>query len=241
MNLTNRPGGIDVLWSNMRRQTEQDFELVIVDGRWGEREQEVREYINDPRLVYIRQDDKKEGAHTNLAHADNQGFKACKGELIVCLQDYIWINPRALEKFWLQHKAHPEGILVSGVGDQYKTPSAKDIVDPKGKITIFEKPYTGRPESKSWGDPRKRLDQGSFYETAPVNWEMNFASIPNFVVQELGGMDPQYDFEGFAWDNVNIAMRAEMLGFKTYLDQDNFSQMEKMMRGEISPKLDYLK
>lgn len=220
MNLTNRPGGIDVLWANMKRQTEQDFELVIVDGLWREREKEVKEYINDPRLVYIRQNDKPEGALTNLAHADNQGFRACKGELIVCLQDYHWISPEGLSKFWYHYKRLGD-CLVGGIGDQYRLPDASSIVDPNGKITVFDKPFTRRPEVVSYHDPHRRSEFGSFYECYPPDWELNWCMIPRKVIYELGGMDEQYDFEGFAYDNANIALRADMLGYKTYLDQTN--------------------
>ena len=66
-----------------------------------------------------------------------------------------------------------------------------------------------------------RLDQGTFYETAPINWELSCGAIPRKVVYELGGMEEEYDFHGFAYDNVNIAQRAEFLGYKTYLDQTN--------------------
>jgi hypothetical protein len=221
MTLSNRPGGIDIMWANMKRQTEQDFELVFVDALWRERGKEVKKYINDPRLKYIRQSDKRADAYTNLAHADNEGFRACTGELIVCLQDYIWIPPTALERYWNVHKSHPEDILVTGVGDQYSQPSESDIVDPKGKITVFKKPYTGRPDVKCWADPRKRTDQGTFYMCMPQDWELNFCAIPRKVIQELGGMDEQYDYHGFAWDNVNIAMRAELLGYHAYIDQEN--------------------
>ncbi len=221
MYLTNRYGGIDILWADMKRQTKQDFELVIVDGLWKEREKEVKEYINDPRLVYIRQNDKPEGAHTNLAHADNQGFKACTGELIVCLQDYIWIPPEGLEKFYFHHKRLEGKALIGGVGHQYSKPTAQDIVDPKGKITIFGTPYTKRPEVVTYVDPHMRTEFGTFYECYPADWEMNWACIPNAIIKELGGMDEQYDFEGFAYDNANIAMRANMLGYKVYLDQTN--------------------
>ena len=267
MNLTNRHGGIDILWANMRRQTEQDFELVIVDALWKEREKEVTEYINDPRLKYVRQNDPVDGAHTNLAHADNQGFENCSGELIVCLQDYIWINPHALEKYLFHHNNHPEGILVSGVGHQYNKPDKDDMEDEEGKITVFSKPYTVKPEGMFWQDPRMRTDQGTFYETNPSNWEMNFCAIPKSVIYELGGMDEEYDFHGFAFDNVNIAQRAEMLGHKTYLDQTNEcrgfnhdgwwpnplkekkispaefhrERMLASLRGEFPIKLDYLK
>jgi glycosyltransferase involved in cell wall biosynthesis len=221
LNITNRPGGIDILRANLARQTYHNFELVLVDGRWLQRELVVRGYLgNTPRLNYIRQSSKRKGALTNLAHADNEGFRACVGDLIVCLQDYIWIPPDGLEKFWMHYENNPN-ILVSGVGHQYGKPSKEDIKYPNGEITVFEHAYTKRPDQRIWSDPRMRLDQGSFYETAPVNWEMNWASIPKKVIYDLGGMDEQYDYEGFAWDNVNIAQRAEMMGYKTYLDQTN--------------------
>lgn len=265
MNLTNRPGGIDILWANMKRQTFQDFELVLVDALWREREKEVKEYINDPRLKYVRQADRPEWACTNLAHADNQGFRACEGELVVCLQDYIWIGPDGLAKFWTIYQQNPN-ILVSGVGHQYAKPSAEDIVDPRGKITVFGEPYTRRPENRCWQDPRMRLDQGSFYMSGMADWELNWAMIPRKIIYELGGMDEEYDRHGFAWDNVNIAVRAEMLGYHPYLDQTNecmgfnhdgwwpnplklekkdpskyhFEVIGKMARKEIPIKLNYL-
>jgi glycosyltransferase involved in cell wall biosynthesis len=266
MNLTNRPGGIDILWANMLRQSEQDFELVIVDALWRDREEEVKAYINDPRLVYVRQSDKREGAYTNLAHADNDGFRACTGELIVCLQDYIWISPDALSKFWEAHKAYGGKILITGVGDQYAYPGKDEIVKPQGKVTVFERPYTRRPEDKCWADPRKRTDLGSFYACNAPSWELNWAAIPKDMIFELGGMDEQYDYKGFAWDNVNIAQRAEMLGYVCYIDQTNEcmgfdhdgwwpnplkvervspmeyhqDQMARMLKGELSPRLNFL-
>ena len=218
MYLSNRHGGIDILWANLKRQTEQDFQLVLVDGLWREREQEVKDYINDPRLKYVRASDKREGAYTNLAHADNKGFSNCDGELIVCLQDYIWIGPDAFSKYWYAHTSHPEGILVTGVGHQYSNPFP---VNQDGKITVFDKPYTRRPEVLCWTDPRMNPTRPSFSEAEPVEWELNWASIPREVIFKLGGMDEQFDFQGFAWDNTYIASKAKMAGYKIYLDQTN--------------------
>lgn len=221
MTLTNRYGGIDIMWANLKRQTEQDFEWVLVDGLWEEREEEVKAYVNDPRLKYIRQGKKVEGLHTYLAHADNEGFRNCEGELIVCVQDYIWIPHDSLEKYWFHHQNNPQGLLVTGVGDQYSRPTKEDMNDPHGKITVFEKPYTRRPEVKGWSDPRKRSDLGTFYEVYPQDWELNYCSIPKKIILELGGMDEEYDAHGFAWDNVNIAQRAALLGYKVFIDQTN--------------------
>ena len=222
-------------------------------------------YINDDRLVYLRQNDKPKGALTNLAHADNQCFKAARGKVIVCLQDYVWINPRGLEKYWYAYKEYGD-ILVTGVGNQFAKPTKKDMVDQKGKITVFKEPYTGKPERQCWDDPRMRDDMGSFYMCMPVDWEMNWAMIPRKIIYELGGMDEQYDYEGFAWDNTNIATRAKMLGYDPYLDQTNLCMgfdhdgwwpnplkvkkinpgkyhhktMKEMMEGKRPVKLDYL-
>jgi glycosyltransferase involved in cell wall biosynthesis len=265
LNLTNRPGGIDILWANMLRQTIEDWQLVIVDGKWREREEDVKKYINDTRLKYVRQSDKREGAYTNLAHADNEGFKACDGDLIVLLQDYIWIPPDALEKY-LWHYQTNSKALVTGVGHQYGSPSKEDVVEPSGKITVFKEPYTKRPENIIWQDPRI-FPRPSLDTADPVEWEMNWASIPKNVIYDLGGMDEEYDFKGFAWDNTCIATRAKLLGYPILIDTTNecmgfnhdgwwpnplkvekvspgnyfHEQTRKMVNGEISPRLDYLK
>lgn len=266
MNLTARWGGIDILWANMKRQTIQDFELIIVDALWEEREKEVKDYINDPRLKYLRQSKTREGAYSNLAHVDNEGFRACEGEIIVSHQDYIWIPPNSLEKYVWAHEKHGD-CLIGAVGHQYAIPGKEEIVDPKGHITVFGEPYTRAPEVQIWADPRMRLDQGTFYETAPINWEMSYASVTRKIIYELGGMDEEYDYHGFAYDNVNIAQRAEFLGYKTYLDQDHeykafdhdswamsankkkragdiakfhIERMQAIARGDFPNKLEYL-
>lgn len=220
MNLTARHGGMDILKGSLERQIFKDFELVIVDTLWEKREDKVKEYFKDYNLTYVRQSKKREGAYSNLAHADNEGFRACTGDLIVCVQDFIWMAPFALHKFWEAYQAYGD-ILVGGVGHQYSDPGKEDIKNPDGNITIFKEEFKGRPEKQCWSDPRMRLDQGTFYETSPSNWELSYASISNKVIKELGGMDEEYDFKGFAYDNVNIAQRAEFLGYKTYLDQTN--------------------
>src|SRR3990167_4990552 len=133
MTLTNRYGGLDIGYANVKRQDFSDWEWVVIDALYDYRHKEFEEYVKgDPRVRHIKQNPMVEGTFTNLAHADNQGFRECRGELIVCVQDYIYIPFDGFSKYWFHHKEHPEGILVTGVGHQYSKPSKEDMVDEKG-------------------------------------------------------------------------------------------------------------
>lgn len=264
--ISNRYGGMDILRGNLRRQSIQDYELVFVDGLYHERKDKIQEFFDGIRLKHIDQTQlTMDGYLSRLARADNLAFKNCDGDLIVCLQDYIYIPHDALEKFDYVNEIFENKALITGIGHQYLSPTAKDIVNEKDPFYVFEKPFTSKPENRFWTDPRDRGNK-NVREAEPVEWELNWASIPRNVIFDLGGMDEEYDKKGFAWDNTNIAERAKMLGYKIYLDGSNecfgfdhdgwwpnplkvnrispaeyhFQQMHKMRSGEISARLNYL-
>lgn len=56
------------------------------------------------------------------------------------------------------------------------------------------------------------------HECKPEEWEANVAIAPMQAILELGGFDESYD-DGWSWDNVNLAERAAMLGYKFYIDE----------------------
>lgn len=221
--VTNRYGGIDINWSSLKRQTHKDFEWILCDTLYEERKEAVRKYThNDPRVIHVKQDAKDTAAKTWLAHAENQGIRAAKGELIVLLQDYIYIKPDALEKFWVQYKTNPR-CMITGVGHQYGNPGKNDVINHQGLITVFSKPFEQVPTQQVWQDPRMRNDLGSFYECLPNDIEFNFCAIPRQALLDVGGCDEEYDYVGHAWDNVSVAIRAYALGYKPYIDQSNES------------------
>lgn len=49
-------------------------------------------------------------------------------------------------------------------------------------------------------------------------WEANVAAAPMRAIKELGGFDETYD-DGWSWDNVNLAARAELLGYTFHIDE----------------------
>lgn len=223
LTVTNRHGGIDIAWSSLRRQSFTDWEWILYDTLYPDRLGAVAKYTKgDPRVKHLPQEPKDPKAKTWLNHAQNQAFLASQGELIVLLQDYIAIKPDALEKFWVQHQ-QDHRYFVSGVGHQYGRPGKDQVTDPEGLITVFDKPFEGRPELIVWSDPRKTEKHGSFYPCMPPDWEANWAMCPRSLITDIGGWDESFDMKGHAWDNVSIAERAFMLGYEPYLDQTNES------------------
>lgn len=144
------------------------------------------------------------GRFWSLNVAYNALFREAKGDIIVTLQDNIWVRPDGLEKF--QKAVEETGAFVSGVGDQYQR---------EGKY--------GKPEIKIWNDPRKTDKYGSFYKCTWNDIEWNWAAFPKKVVEEVGGMDEALDYLGYGGDQLQFMERAKDSGFETYLDQSNES------------------
>lgn len=71
----------------------------------------------------------------------------------------------------------------------------------------------------------------------PDEWEENVAIAPRKAFYELGGYDEEYD-NGWAWNNVNVAERAEMLGYKFILDESNQPILHHHSRIEESHNLE---
>lgn len=268
MYITNRYGGMDILKSSLNRQQFKDFELVIVDGLYEERKEQVKEYFKDvtypvKHLKEIELEPEK-GYKAKLARCINQGFSNCEGDLIVSLQDYIYVPKEGLANFWAIHQFN-SNALVTGISHQYYYPEKDEIVNEKGLITIFGEDFTKKPDIRFWTDPRP-TGNGSLREAQPVEWELNWASIPNKVVKDLGGCDAEYDLHGFGYDNTNLATRAAFVGYPIYLHPTNevfcfnhdgwwenkykkegiqphefhIQQMSRMFKGEIPARLNYL-
>lgn len=267
--ISNRYGGLDILKSSLTRQTFQDFEIVFVDGLYDKRHNVVLDYFKDFNIKHIKDIDMKEheGYKSKLARCHNQAYKACEGELIVLLQDYIYVPQSGLEKFWNIYNIH-QNALITGISHQYLHPTKEEVVNQEGLITVYEKEYKYKPEVISWFDPRCDMSENylGIRKAQPVEWEANWAAIPREVIYDLGGMDETYDLHGFGYDNTNIATRASYLGYPVYLDSSNevfcishdsywkneYKEkgiqphehhqitMQKMFQGEYPVKLNYL-
>jgi len=92
-----------------------------------------------------------------------------------------------------------------------------DLVNERTFVTTCTPNYDGTDDGRYTGLAGPRACR-------PEEWETNVAVAPLKALQELGGFDEEYD-NGWSWDNVNVAQRAAMLGYRFLLDESNRPQL----------------
>jgi glycosyltransferase involved in cell wall biosynthesis len=212
---TIRPGGFDILKNTLDKQTERDFEVIIVDGWNGDRKDEVLDYLKDYKVTYLKGLPKKEKDVWTLNKDYNQGLEACSGELILFLQDYLWIPHDGFEKMLSAYADNPTAFVTSH-GHKAMYPNTAEQMN--GKISIWDKPFISKPTGMSEAEGRDVKGHG--YEEVDYSaWEMNFASAPKAIMDKIGGFEEDMD-EYYSGDNVVVAAKAEMAGATFIMDKD---------------------
>ena len=208
---TARPGGLDILRESIKVQTFQDFEVIIVDElrRW-----EFQENFQDNRVQFVEPPTKKEGAFWNLSASLNKGTEVARGEVIVLLQDYIFVPEDGIKKL-VEIYDQDKPCLVSGVGHQFLAPP---YINADAPWSVWGS-WPGRPSGELvFQDPR--IKGHGVYVCTPVEWEANYACFGKEIWENIGGFDEDFD-AGWGYDNVNFAERAQLAGYNTFLDMDN--------------------
>jgi len=185
---TNRPGGLLHASASLPQQTFDDFEILIGTpfdpgfGRWVK--------------------DDFQGGFWSLNRIYNRLFAEAKGELLVSLQDFIWVPPTGIQNFW---KAYEKtGSCITGVGDQYKTVA-----------------YDGWHGAPVWYDPRKDWYSGFAECKDALNHEWNWGCFPRAAVMDIGGMDEELDFLGYGGDQPSAVERLRDNGQRFFIDPAN--------------------
>lgn len=199
---TIRKEGLEIVSKSLQNQTYKDFEWLIG----------AKFDPKIPEATWIHDDFDK--GYWTLNRIYNSLFQFSVGDLIISLQDWIYIPPDGIEKF-VDAYAETNGI-ISGVGDQYE------------RIGKY-----GKPEVKIWSDPRKNTNNGTFYECYPNDAEWNWCAIPKQAIIDIGGMDEQLDFLGYGGDQLQAVERMDACGWKFYLDQTNESYTVRHNRDDF--------
>lgn len=168
--VTNRAGAPEYLMHQLEKQTFKDFEVIIADD------------LTDKTGNHFKPRQKEPGEVWNLNKAYNDALSKVSGELIVFIQDYIWLKANALQRFWDVYQMYPNA-LVTGCGHKAATPDTLPI-DP-----------AEMPKGISEFDDRCFGVQG----VVPSDWtfyELNYASCPtSCLVSFEEDMDKHYGGE----------------------------------------------
>jgi hypothetical protein len=155
-----RPKGLEIVRESLLKQGFRDFEW-LVELNWT-------------------------GKH-DLNQSYNRLIKRASGELIVSLQDYIKIEPDALQKLWEAHQSHPDTFFTCPVGK------------------VDNEAYEGTPKW-DW-----RVNKDAIMDWRM--WEIDFGACPKEALYKIGGFDEEIDTH-WSMDNVNVGCRAELAGYK---------------------------
>jgi hypothetical protein len=190
--VTNRPNAVPYLLTQLEKQTFKDFEVIVAD-----------DLCTTPLLPgHFKPRGKGEGDVWNLNKAYNDALDRVTGELVVFLQDFIWIPANGLERFVETHELYPTD-LITGVGHK-----AKD-----GLNGISE------TDERVFGDPG--LSPGN-----ETHFELNWASCPTSQLQRF---DEEMD-KHYGGENQVFASKAMKAGSRVWIDRSNrcigFSQDE---------------
>lgn len=220
--VTKRMGGFDLLFSNLERQTFRDFELIIVDELYEWRRAPFSYHLTyvpvDFSVVHLPVIGYGDGRQTTICRAHNIGYAACRGELVVLLQDYIWILPDGLERFWNAYHATQERMLITGHSTRVE---GHPIANPNGILSTYDHWCGHMPPGDPVYQETRPIPQTRFAPITSEAWEGNWACVPGTVVEQLKGIDEDYDLGPASYDNQNLSQRAEVLGYQTTLDPEN--------------------
>jgi glycosyltransferase involved in cell wall biosynthesis len=216
--VTTRPGCFRILKEQMEKQTYKNMELVIIDGRYQQRKDQLELYFKGFPFKWIHLPDPQRDMVKypyGLSHAYNAGLHVANGELLVFLQDFIEMADDGVERFVDLYRLHPEAIY-SGVDDRV---GFKGCVNKHNLLDVFEmKKY--ELYGQQFKSPRIKLGNATRISYEPMEWELNWAAAPRDVLVSLGGWDNTWD-TAFGYDNTQLALRHVANGGYIILDEKN--------------------
>ena len=204
---TYRLGGQRMMFESLAKQTFKDFEYVLGDEIFVERERELRE-LADRAGIRFTHVAVKSLPVTAWPFVFNRALEACRGELLVICGDYSWLSENYLERAWELHERFCGMASMCGMkldhrttADEYNAGTAwtAPVDIPEDRIT-----YVTR-----WIDG----DRG--YVTD--NRVTGLYTVPRELATWLNGSDEAF-CGGHGYDDWDFTYRCELAGHRFVLD-----------------------
>lgn len=219
--LTYRPGGYDILADSLVNQTNQDYELIVVDNYASElqrpdRSSRVKKYLKDKgvKLRYLGPSKPKcfPKLPSGVMNAMNTGILLSTKEVVIILTDYIWLPPDWLERIDGHADLLRQNHCVVLGGQFWEVEKPRNN---KGAISIWKEEWRGSPE--------KNGCRRSFW-WMPEGWEFSCTALPWNLLVAVNGF-PEYLDAKMAHPLDPVIKMLETTGGRPYVDKENINHL----------------
>lgn len=182
-----RKDELAICYNSLQNQTLKDFEWIVCSP--------FRYSLSDKWILDLPLNP---GDFMGENKAYNQLFSEVSGELVVTLNDSIYLKPDALQTFWDFYQQNQKSCLAM-IGNHYETVDA----DGNGLNMTYE-------------DVRATQIHSDFDTTTITNFDACCSSIPAKAVKEIGSIDPVWD-KYCCFGIREFMYKVKQLGYTLYL------------------------
>jgi glycosyltransferase involved in cell wall biosynthesis len=241
-----RPGGIDILVDALKRQTCKDWELIVIDDYPGRNCNDMELYIRRQGIPITCYDRSKKKCYEDtpfpFSNIFNSGALMAKGDVVVILNDYQWLQPGALDR-WDEVYKERRDLLVTGCGMEFSYYGNFVSDRELAEISVFDPPVvdfdrdsrfyrsnatspdglfipghdlcarTGKTVHFEGFDPR--LSRGM-----ELPYELFYAGMPIEFLEKVNGFDERADYS-FEFTHRGFMQQAVMNGYGFMVDTSN--------------------
>ncbi len=182
---------------SLRAQTFSPFEIVVVDNGSTDRTRTMlAEDFPEVQLVAFAE-------NRGFAPATNAGFRAARGEILVCLNNDVACDPGWLAALVAALDARPDvGSVASKMMDA-KRPGIIDAAG-DGMALVAWNIGRGQPDGPWWREGREVLSACA-----------GAAAYRRALLDRVGMLDETF----FAWfEDVDLGIRAQLAGFRCWYE-----------------------
>lgn len=214
---TIRTGFWRTMAKNISEQSYKNIEWLIVDDYAHDRHELAQKTASEWGITirYVRGKARNVKRSYALVNANNTALAEAQGDILVFLQDFVYMPLDGVEQIVKLHRDHPEALLA--FPDMYVAPKVTPDIESEdwfhGEDDIFG-PFI-RQNVRIQNKGLRNTDN-------PYDFEQNYGAIPVKVAKALGGWWEFYD-EGLGYDNTDIAFRALESGYQIILDELNIA------------------
>lgn len=225
-----RNPGIAVSYYSVARQSHPIDHWLVADQLAMEREiiySQMREKLPKTNIETYKAEILPEKVG-NLAHVSNWALKRARElevDLLVFMQDFIWVDKFGVDDFVNLAKNHPFDLLTGFV---WSSKGPQSYV-PQDLWNVFtrEDDAKNKPKGGLEYDTRSQMSMKPGYLSNHA-WEVNWGALPHALINAGVDFDEDYDY-GTQWENTqfsfDIARKMKPFGRVFWDDQNKVVAM----------------